>query len=186
MFKTSLTDPLNVNTIPVGSRGGAIGLTFAPGKYQEIAMTGAWARDLDLDLRAIRSWGARHLVTLIEPWEFQELRIQSLPRRAAELGLVWHGLPITDGAAPDDRLLDRWTAGRRLGRCSLLSFWKVRRSLSIAKVGSVEQELWHPCSFSKAERPLTATMRWPKYAKHAPVLLKLRNRSHSYELGQNT
>ncbi|WP_099490515.1 cyclin-dependent kinase inhibitor 3 family protein [Stenotrophomonas maltophilia] len=108
MFKTSLTDPLNVCAIPVGSRGWEIGLTFAPGKYQEVAMTGAWARNLDLDLGVIRSWGARYLVTLIEPWEFEELRISSLPQRAAELGLVWHGLPITDGAAPDGRLLERW------------------------------------------------------------------------------
>ncbi|MDH0187399.1 MULTISPECIES: cyclin-dependent kinase inhibitor 3 family protein [Stenotrophomonas] len=73
-------------------------------------MTGAWARDIDIDLAAIRTWGADHLITLIEPWEFEELRITSLPERAAAHGLIWHGLPITDGAAPDARLLDRWKA----------------------------------------------------------------------------
>lgn len=109
-MKTSLSDPLRIDTIPVGRQGGAVGVTFAPGKYQETAMTGAWARDLDLDLCEIRKWGARHLVTLIEPSELHELRIPSLPERASQHGLVWHGLPITDGAAPDRRFLDPWSA----------------------------------------------------------------------------
>jgi len=108
MARTSLTHPLNIATLPVGSCGGAIGVTFAPGKYQEVAMTGSWARDLDLDIGVIVKWGARHLITLIEAWEFEELRVSSLPRCATTHGLIWHGLPITDGAAPDERLLDRW------------------------------------------------------------------------------
>ena len=65
-----------------------------------------------MDLAAIRAWGADRLITLIEPWEFEELRIQSLPERAAAHGLIWHGLPIVDGAAPDARLLCQW---ERLG-----------------------------------------------------------------------
>ncbi|MGN7839539.1 cyclin-dependent kinase inhibitor 3 family protein [Stenotrophomonas sp. 22385] len=73
-------------------------------------MTGAWARDLDVDLSAIRIWGARRLVSLLEPSEFHELRITSLAERASHHGLAWHGLPIKDGAAPDRRLLDPWTA----------------------------------------------------------------------------
>ena len=44
MIRTSLTHPLAIAELPVGERGGAIGVTFAPGKYQEVAMTGAWAR----------------------------------------------------------------------------------------------------------------------------------------------
>jgi len=108
MIRTSMTHPLRIAELPVGDRGGAIGVTFAPGKHQEAAMTGAWARDLDCDLAAIRAWGARHLITLIEPWEFDELRIPSLPERAQAHGLTWYGLPITDGAAPDARLLEQW------------------------------------------------------------------------------
>ena len=75
-------------------------------------MTGTWARDIDLDLDVIYKWGAKRLLTLIEPWEFDELRITALPQRAAEHGLIWHSLPITDGAAPDGRFLERW---KRLG-----------------------------------------------------------------------
>lgn len=108
MIRTSTTHPLRIAELPVGNRGGAVGVTFAPGKYQEVAMTGAWARDLDCDLAAIRAWGARYLLTLIEPWEFDELRIPSLPERARAHGLTWYSLPITDGAAPDSRLLEQW------------------------------------------------------------------------------
>ncbi|MCD9087704.1 cyclin-dependent kinase inhibitor 3 family protein [Stenotrophomonas sp. SY1] len=117
MVRTSLSHPIRIAELAVGTQGGAIGITFAPGKVQEVALTGSWARDIDTDLAAIRAWGADYLITLIEPWEFEELRVQSLPERAAAHGLVWHGLPIVDGAAPDARLLDRWeTLGPLMSR----------------------------------------------------------------------
>lgn len=108
MMRTSASHPLLIAELPVGAHGGGIGVTFAPGKYQEVAMTGAWARDLDVDVSAIQDWGATHLVTLLEPWELKDLRIESLPAIVAGKGISWHGLPITDGAAPDDRLLKDW------------------------------------------------------------------------------
>lgn len=107
-MRTSASHPLLIAELPVGAHGGGIGVTFAPGKYQEVAITGAWARDLDVDVSAIHDWGATHLVTLLEPWEFQDLRIENLPAIVAGKGISWHGLPITDGAAPDDRLLKDW------------------------------------------------------------------------------
>lgn len=117
MIRTSLSHPIRIAELAIGIQGGAIGITFAPGKFQEVSMTGSWARDIDLDLALIRAWGANRLITLIEPWEFEELRIQSLPERAAAHGLIWHGMPITDGAAPDARLLDQWeTLGPLLSR----------------------------------------------------------------------
>lgn len=108
MMRTSLSHPLAIAELPVGERGGMVGLTFAPGKYQKVAMTGAWARDLELDLATIRNWGATHLISLLEPWEFEELRIERLPEATAGRGISWYGLPITDGAAPDERLLRQW------------------------------------------------------------------------------
>lgn len=117
MVRTSLSHPIRIAELAVGTQGGAIGITFAPGKFQEVALTGSWARDIDTDLAAICAWGADYLITLIEPWEFEELRIQALPERAAAHGLIWHGLPIVDGAAPDGRLLDQWeTLGNLLSR----------------------------------------------------------------------
>ncbi|WP_372356337.1 cyclin-dependent kinase inhibitor 3 family protein [Xanthomonas sp. NCPPB 3443] len=106
--RTSLSHPLQIATLPVGHCGGAIGVTFAPGKHQDIAMTGSWSRDLDIDLQAISSWGASHLISLIEPWEFEDLQISALPERAVAHGLRWYGLPIRDGAAPDCGFLQTW------------------------------------------------------------------------------
>lgn len=108
MTRTSLSNPLQIATLPVGRRGGAIGVTFAPGKHQEAAMTGSWSRDLEMDLQAIGSWGANYLISLIEPWEFKELQITALPERAKSHGLRWYGLPIVDGNAPDSIFLQSW------------------------------------------------------------------------------
>ncbi|HDS1606905.1 protein-tyrosine phosphatase family protein [Stenotrophomonas maltophilia] len=112
MFRTSHTHPLHIATIAVGVSGGAVGVTFAPGKFQKAAMTGPWSRDIDLDLCAIRQWGAGYLISLIEPWEFDELRIAALPKRAMAQGIKWYGLPIVDGAAPNSSFLEAW---RELG-----------------------------------------------------------------------
>ncbi len=108
MIRTSQSHPLHIATLPVGSVGGAIGVTFAPGKHHSHAMTGIWARDLDTDLEAIVAWGATDLITLLESWELDALRIPDLPERTRAMGLRWHGLPITDRSPPDERFLVPW------------------------------------------------------------------------------
>ncbi|AWH33941.1 cyclin-dependent kinase inhibitor 3 family protein [Stenotrophomonas sp. SAU14A_NAIMI4_8] len=120
MIKTSQSHPLQIAELPIGNNGGAVGITFAPGKQQANARTGSWNRDIDTDLATICSWGASHLVSLIEPWEFEELQISELPNRATLFGLQWHGLPIADGAAPDAGFLLAWsTLGPSLSKALL-------------------------------------------------------------------
>jgi hypothetical protein len=115
LIRTSQTHPLRIATISMGDHGGAIGLTFAPGKRQTAAMTGIGDRDLAADLAAILLWGAQDLITLLEPHELEELAIPDLPTQARGLGLRWHGLPVTDGESPDHRFWDRWiTLGPQL------------------------------------------------------------------------
>jgi protein-tyrosine phosphatase len=108
VLRTSQTHPLRIATLLVGDNGGAVGVTFAPGKRQAIAMTGAWSRDLMLDLETIKQWGASDLITLLEPHELEELEITQLPKQTSDSGIRWHGLPITDGATPDARFLGPW------------------------------------------------------------------------------
>jgi len=98
--RSSRTDPLRIGTIELAN-GGKIGITFCPGKKQPFAQTGSWNRNLDTDLEAIKAWGATHLVTLIAPWEFVDLDVIALPKRAKAHGLIWHHAPILDGHAPD-------------------------------------------------------------------------------------
>ncbi|MGY3041661.1 hypothetical protein ACVWWQ_003294 [Rhodanobacter sp. TND4EL1] len=54
--RSSRTDPLRIGTIDL-AHGGKIGITFCPGKKQPFADTGAWNRNLDTDLDAIKAWG---------------------------------------------------------------------------------------------------------------------------------
>lgn len=94
---------------------GRMGITFCPGKYDPNAMTGAWARDLAIDLAAIRQWGATALVTLIEDWELKKLRVERLGIEAQQIGLKWFHLPIVDGDVPNADFEREWqTTGPRL------------------------------------------------------------------------
>ena len=62
-MRTSVSHPLQIAEVSADSGYGRIGLTFCPGKSDRHALTGAWERDLDLDLDLIRNWGAAAVVT---------------------------------------------------------------------------------------------------------------------------
>jgi protein-tyrosine phosphatase len=95
-----LSHPLQIAVVVGHPFPGALGVTFAPGKHDSIAITGAWARDLGVDLDAIVAWGAKALVTLIEPHEFDLLGIPRLGDEARRRGLDWLHLPIRDVSTP--------------------------------------------------------------------------------------
>jgi len=46
------------------ARFGRVGITFRPEKYDRLAMTGEWDRDLTVDLDTVRDRGAAAVVTL--------------------------------------------------------------------------------------------------------------------------
>lgn len=108
MTRTSDSHPLRIDAVTVPGSTGLIGLTFCPGKKQKAAMTGIWDRDLDKDLATIRSWGGSVLISLIEEHEFVELGVTELPQACLQHGIVWHGLPIVDGAIPDTVWEESW------------------------------------------------------------------------------
>ncbi|HEV8631035.1 MAG TPA: ADP-ribosylglycohydrolase family protein [Thermoanaerobaculia bacterium] len=106
--RTSLTHPLRIDSVPAAR--GRIGLTFCPGKCQLHAATGAWERDLGLDLDAIADWGAAALVTLVEDGELRELQVprDALAEGAARRHVAWLHLPIADAGVPDAAFERRW------------------------------------------------------------------------------
>ena len=61
--RTSKTHPLQIAEVPAGENGGLIGITFCPGKHDPMAHTGAWARDLEMDLDVIKDWQAVLVLT---------------------------------------------------------------------------------------------------------------------------
>jgi ADP-ribosyl-[dinitrogen reductase] hydrolase len=110
-MKTSVSHPLQIATITPGVFGfGRVGVTFCPGKYDPHAMSGAWDRDLDVDLDAIRDWGAAAIVTLIEPKELTLLRVERLGEEVVRRNMLWFHLPIVDVSVPDQRFEEKWGA----------------------------------------------------------------------------
>jgi ADP-ribosylglycohydrolase len=107
MKKTSQTHPLRIDTVPVGSFGGAIGMTLCPGKRITSAVSGEWERDLDTDMAAIAQWGADLILSLMEPHEFAQLGIpgfaESLPA-----GIAHSVMPIVDGGVPSGNWERAW------------------------------------------------------------------------------
>lgn len=114
-MRTSLTHPLQIAEISAGPGIGKIGLTFCPGKQQPRAATGAWSRDLRLDMRAIERWNAAALVTLIEEHEMQSLCVPNLGNAVTDAHMIWHYLPIRDVGIPDAKFEETWsTSGAEL------------------------------------------------------------------------
>ncbi len=116
--RTSVSHPIRVDFLPADAVFGParLGMTFAPGK-KALGLEGQWDRDLDADLlRLHRDFGARVLVSLVEPHELDALKIGDLHGRAASIGLEVLRFPIPDVRVPAsvvatvelvDRILER-------------------------------------------------------------------------------
>jgi ADP-ribosyl-[dinitrogen reductase] hydrolase len=112
-MRTSITHPLQIATVAAGrgvgqNEWGRVGLTFCPGKHQPHAATGAWARDLGLDLDAVAEWGAGAVVTLVEDHELRVLGVEHMGAAVLDRHMAWYHLPIPDVTAPDARFEARW------------------------------------------------------------------------------
>lgn len=116
--RTSVIHPLRIDAVPAPG-GGLIGMTFCPGKIQRDAFTGAWDRDLALDLDAIRDWGAIAVVTLVEGWELDRYRVPRLGAEVQARGMEWHHLPIGDGDVPGAPFDAAWPAAGPVLRAHL-------------------------------------------------------------------
>src|ERR1039458_7702789 len=115
--RTSQSDPLQIASVEIPGGSGVISLTFCPGKKYRGLYSGAWERDLCIDLEAIQSFGANALVTLMESLELQNVQVpaESLASAAKQYCLEWHHLPIKDVGIPGVDFEDLWTySGQRL------------------------------------------------------------------------
>ncbi|WP_420024298.1 cyclin-dependent kinase inhibitor 3 family protein (plasmid) [Cereibacter azotoformans] len=119
--RTSATHPLQIAELAVGCSQGRIGITFCPGKQDVAAATGAWARDLGADLDGIADWGARLVVTLVEPAELFALRVGDLGAEVRRRGMEWRHLPIADYSVPAPSFEEQWQVEGRAIRALLRS-----------------------------------------------------------------
>jgi len=116
-MRTSETDPLKIDEVPVDGTGGRIGLTFCPGKIQKNALSGPWERDLKEDLEVVRSWGAEIWLNLLTREEMARLGVGDMREVVERLGggIRYFHLPIEDTRVPDPQFEERWKdAGREI------------------------------------------------------------------------
>lgn len=110
MIRTSTTHPIDVGWVDPATHGGVgrLGLTYAPGKCGRAPASGIeWERDLTLDLDRLRGHhGVDVLVSLMEPFEYDELNIPTLLDDARARGIETMHLPIPDGEAPPQEQSD--------------------------------------------------------------------------------
>jgi len=90
--RTSQSSPLRIDGIVVNVSGGEIGMTLCPGKQGPSVYDAPWGRSLDVDIRAIKEWGAVSLVTLMELQELSILGVPELGDSARQAGLKWFDL----------------------------------------------------------------------------------------------
>jgi ADP-ribosyl-[dinitrogen reductase] hydrolase len=107
-MRTSHTHPLQIAFVRPTPTSGRIGITFCPGKRQRDAATGAWDRQLDVDLDAISDWGAVAVVSLTEAHELQALGVAGLGAEVRARHMDWLHLPIVDVSVPDAGFERRW------------------------------------------------------------------------------
>lgn len=110
LARTSQSHPLQIAPVRASAAYGRIGITFCPGKHDRFAMTGRWERDLATDLDAIAAWGARLVLTLVEPAELVALRVPDLGLEVQRRGMRWCHLPIADFSVPTELFERQWQA----------------------------------------------------------------------------
>lgn len=90
-----IASPLRIAS-PVGFPN--IGMSLCPGKIDPWAMTGPVARDLFEDLTIIKNWGASLIISLLEDFELETLKVKNLGDAAVNFGMEWRHWPTIDGS----------------------------------------------------------------------------------------
>lgn len=115
VVRTSETHPLQIAEVRADPSHGRIGITFCPGKCDLFAHTGAWRRDIEVDLDTVAAWGAKLVLTLLETAELKALKVSCLGQEIQRRGIEWRHLPIADYSVPTEVFEQQWiTQGREI------------------------------------------------------------------------
>ena len=151
--RSSLTHPLQIDSVGAGGLYGRIGITFCPGKKQAHAGTGAWDRDLVIDVGQIAIWGASSVVTLIEPHEIIALQVEALGDEVAAHHMEWHHLPIKDVSVPCAAFEKQWAEVGPLLRSQLRAGFNllVHCKGGLGRAGTIACRLLIDCGWAPDE-----------------------------------
>jgi len=108
LVRTIITHPLRIDDLPLGN--GRLGITFCPGKKGDSVLGAPWDRNLDLDVDAIKGWGANAALSLIEEHEFEMLGVPKLGEAVKARGIDWFHSPVRDLDTRTDDAMERWAA----------------------------------------------------------------------------
>lgn len=106
MIRTSISHPLQIDSLPLGN--GHLGITFSPGKNGDSVFGSAWDRDLDGDMDAIKAWGAEAVLSLIEDHKFGTLAVSKLGAAVESREIEWLNFPIKDPDVPTTEAMESW------------------------------------------------------------------------------
>ena len=107
-MRTSQSHPIQIAAVRPTPAHGRIGITFCPGKKDPNGGTGAWHRDLDVDVDEIRKWGAALVLSLVEKHELENLQVRELGSVVRSRGMEWVHFPIEDRSIPDEARETKW------------------------------------------------------------------------------
>ena len=105
-MRNSTTHPIYVSWFEEEGDKGRLGITLCPGKYQPVASTGSWDRQLDQDVMALKEMGVDRIISLITKQDMRVLRVEGLGDEVIKHGMAWNHLPFTDTTAPTDHWMD--------------------------------------------------------------------------------
>ncbi len=162
-------------------------MTLCPGKNIKSLISGEWSRNLDLDLRTIKLWGACALVSLIENHEFEQMAVKELPTKAEFSGIKWYHFPIKDVCPPDRRFTIKWkNSGQKLrrilqegGKILIHCRGGLGRTGTVAAQILVEFGMTPRDAISEVRRARRGTIETPQQEKYVYQCRAIENRADS-------
>jgi protein-tyrosine phosphatase len=119
-MRDATASTLVIDTVDVPGTGALIGMCACPGGRRAQALDFDPGLDLERDLEAIRRFGAKTLVTLMEERELDMLGVHTLPLQVRRMGIEWRHMPIVDMSVPTAVFEARWEETGALLRDTLL------------------------------------------------------------------
>ena len=99
---------MRITPLRTDGHAGLLGLGSCPGKSDADLSAIARRQLLESDIRVVRSWNAKALVSVLEDGELKALKVEDVGASATRVGIWWFRTPIKRGAAPDDRFWRAW------------------------------------------------------------------------------
>jgi protein-tyrosine phosphatase len=96
--------------VGAGRCGGQISMSCCPGRAASGVLLRVSQSQLERDVATIARWGAKVLVTLLEPAELAALPVDKLSGLAAAAKLAWYHLPLSIGTLPDAQFERLWSS----------------------------------------------------------------------------